>query len=177
MEDDALDDGSWLVRRPLECHAGAGRHGCVATAGFPITHHHRGAKGGAAIRVDDPAPMLPINRHAPLPDADRFADFELPSLSLLEEPQPFPYAAHDQQLRQTASLLEKTFTDFSLNVKVVGINTGPVVTQYEIALETGLRVAKVTSLADDLALNLKVPSIRIVAPIPGKNTVGVESPT
>src|SRR5205085_2955271 len=69
-----------------------------------------------------------------------------------------------------------TFADFGLNVKVVGINTGPVVTQYEIALETGLRVAKVTSLADDLALNLKVPSVRIVAPIPGKNTVGVEVP-
>jgi S-DNA-T family DNA segregation ATPase FtsK/SpoIIIE len=61
-------------------------------------------------------------------------------------------------------------------VKVVGINTGPVITQYEIALETGLRVHKVTGLSDDLALNLKVPSVRIVAPIPGKNTVGVEIP-
>jgi S-DNA-T family DNA segregation ATPase FtsK/SpoIIIE len=148
----------------------------AANGSIPIHHHDQTAKDGASIRVDGPAPMLPINRHAPLPEADRFADFELPSLSLLEDPQPFPYAAHDQQLRETASLLEKTFTDFGLNVKVVGINTGPVVTQYEIALETGLRVAKVTSLADDLALNLKVPSIRIVAPIPGKNTVGVEVP-
>jgi S-DNA-T family DNA segregation ATPase FtsK/SpoIIIE len=143
---------------------------------IPIHHHDLAAKEGGAIRMDGPATMLPINRHAPLPEADRFADFELPSLSLLEDPQPFPYAAHDQQLRETASLLKKTFTDFGLNVKVVGINTGPVVTQYEITLETGLRVAKVTSLADDLALNLKVPSIRIVAPIPGKNTVGVEVP-
>ena len=53
--------------------------------------------------------------------------------------------------------MEKTFTDFGLNVKVVGIHTGPVITQYEIALETGLRLNKVTTLADDLALNLKVP--------------------
>src|SRR6266576_2672994 len=67
-------------------------------------------------------------------------------------------------------------TDFGLNVKVVGINTGPVITQYEVALETGLRVNKVTNLADDLALNLRVPSVRIVAPIPGKNTVGIEVP-
>ena len=59
---------------------------------------------------------------------------------------------------------------------MVGIHTGPVITQYEIALETGLRVNKVTALADDLALNLKVPSVRIVAPIPGKNTVGIEVP-
>jgi S-DNA-T family DNA segregation ATPase FtsK/SpoIIIE len=73
-------------------------------------------------------------------------------------------------------VLEKTFTDFGLNVRVVGINTGPVITQYEVALETGLRVHKVTRLADDLALNLKVPSVRVVAPIPGKNTVGIEIP-
>jgi DNA segregation ATPase FtsK/SpoIIIE, S-DNA-T family len=144
--------------------------------GIPIHHHDQTAKDGHAIRADGPAPILPINRHTSLPDADRFVDYEMPSLSLLDEPQPFPYAEHDQHLRERAALLEKTFTDFGLNVKVVGINTGPVVTQYEIALETGLRLAKVTSLADDLALNLKVPSVRIVAPIPGKNTVGVEVP-
>src|SRR5207302_8754318 len=109
-------------------------------------------------------------------EEERFADYELPPLGLLEEPQPFPYEAHDQQLRDRAALLEKTFADFGLNVKVVGINTGPVITQYEIALETGLRVHKVTRLADDIALNLKVPSVRMVAPIPGKNTVGVEVP-
>ena len=71
-------------------------------------------------------------------------------------PQPFPYEEHDQNLRERALLLEKTFKDFDLNVRVVGINTGPVITQYEVALETGLRVHKVTCLADDLALNLHV---------------------
>ena len=81
-----------------------------------------------------------------------------------------------EHLREVAVLLEKSFADFGLSVKVVGIHTGPVITQYEVALETGLRVNKVTTLADDLALNLKVPSVRIVAPIPGKNTVGIEVP-
>jgi S-DNA-T family DNA segregation ATPase FtsK/SpoIIIE len=109
------------------------------------------------------------------PDA-RFADFELPPLTLLDDPEPFPYEEQDQRLRDRALVLEKTFTDFGLNVRVVGINTGPVITQYEVALETGLRVHKVTRLADDLALNLKVPSVRVVAPIPGKNTVGIEIP-
>ncbi|GIW79295.1 MAG: hypothetical protein KatS3mg105_1102 [Gemmatales bacterium] len=112
----------------------------------------------------------------PATDEDRFADFELPPLSLLEDPEPFPYEEHDQLLREKAVLLEKTFADFNLNVRVVGINTGPVITQYEVALETGMRVNKVTNLADDLALNLRVPSVRIVAPIPGKNTVGIEIP-
>jgi DNA segregation ATPase FtsK/SpoIIIE, S-DNA-T family len=123
-----------------------------------------------------PKPPLRIVRPGPVPDAERFQDYELPPLELLDDPLPFPYEQHDQHLRDTAALLEKTFTDFELNVRVVGINTGPVITQYEVALETGLRVNKVTRLADDLALNLKVPCIRMVAPIPGKNTVGIEIP-
>jgi S-DNA-T family DNA segregation ATPase FtsK/SpoIIIE len=121
-------------------------------------------------------PPVPIKRPVATVPTEHFEDFELPPLSLLDDPQPFPYAAHDQQLRDRAALLAKTFADFGLNVRVVGINTGPVITQYEVSLETGLRVNKVTSLGDDLALNLKVPSVRIVAPIPGKNTVGIEVP-
>lgn len=104
------------------------------------------------------------------------SDYELPPIHLLDDPEPFPHEQHESQLRQTANLLEQTFSDLGLNVRVVGIHTGPVVTQFEIALETGLRVNKVTVLSDDLALNLKVPSVRIVAPIPGKNTVGIEVP-
>ncbi len=61
-------------------------------------------------------------------------------------------------------------------MKVVEIETGPVIAQYEVELEAGLRLSKITGLADDLAIALRVPSVRIVAPIPGKNTVGIEVP-
>jgi DNA segregation ATPase FtsK/SpoIIIE, S-DNA-T family len=125
---------------------------------IPIHHHNK------------------IVRHSEEEDRERFVGYKLPSLKILEEAQPFDDRAHDQQLRERAALLEKTFTDFDLNVHVVGINTGPVVTQFEIALEKGLRVHKVTRLAEDIAISLKVPSVRIVAPIPGKNTVGIEVP-
>lgn len=118
----------------------------------------------------------PVRHPAPIPAQIPTNDYQLPPFDLLEDPQPFPYARHDQDLRERAVKLEQTFTDFGLNVRVVGINTGPVITQYEVALETGLRLHKVTRLADDLALNLKVPSVRMVAPIPGKDTVGVEIP-
>jgi S-DNA-T family DNA segregation ATPase FtsK/SpoIIIE len=142
---------------------------------IPINYPDSAAGAETAPRPN--AALVPIQRSsADVSEEERFADYELPSLSLLEEPQPFPYEEHDQMLRERAALLEKTFADFSLNVRVVGINTGPVITQYEVALETGLRVHKVTGLGDDLALNLKVPSVRIVAPIPGKNTVGIEIP-
>jgi S-DNA-T family DNA segregation ATPase FtsK/SpoIIIE len=151
------------------------------SAEIPIRHHDQ-AIAALGRLTDSQAEekrrngLVPITQPGSQTDAERFADYELPPLSLLEEPQPFPYEKHDHGLRERAALLEKTFADFGLNVRVVGINTGPVITQYEVALETGLRVHKVTALADDLALNLKVPSIRIVAPIPGKNTVGIEIP-
>jgi S-DNA-T family DNA segregation ATPase FtsK/SpoIIIE len=121
----------------------------------------------AVVKVDD-------DELQPVASPPRPA--ELPPLTLLDDPAPFPYDEQDDYLRERATLLERTFTDFGLNVRVVGINTGPVITQYEVALETGLRVNKVTTLADDLALNLRVPAVRIVAPIPGKNTVGIEVP-
>ncbi len=66
--------------------------------------------------------------------------------------------------------------EFGYKVKVVEVETGPVISQYEIQLEAGLRLNRITALADDLAIALRVTSVRIVAPIPGKNTVGIEVP-
>ncbi|HBN75460.1 MAG TPA: DNA translocase FtsK [Planctomycetaceae bacterium] len=102
--------------------------------------------------------------------------FELPPLELLEEAEEFPYDLLAKKAQIAAATLEKTFQEFNLNVKVSEIDTGPVVTQFELDLEPGLRVSKVTALADDLAIALRVPAVRIVSPIPGKNTVGVEVP-
>lgn len=121
--------------------------------------------------------VLPIEAKKPAipaPNPNRLI-YELPPLDLLDEPA-FSKGEDENHLREVAALLEKVFADFGLTIKVVGIHTGPVVTQYEIALETGLRVSRVTSLSDDLALNLRVPSVRIVAPLPGRNTVGLEVP-
>lgn len=143
-----------------------------------------------SVPVDVPhvaEPETLVISHTPLPTTEartinrvpeppaRTLRHQLPPMRLLDEP--VAAATQDEgKLRDVATLLEKTFADFGLTVKVVGIHTGPVVTQYEIALETGLRVSRVTALSDDLALNLRVPSVRIVAPLPGRNTVGVEVP-
>lgn len=102
--------------------------------------------------------------------------FQLPDLSMLADAEEFPYELLAQKAQTMAAKIEKTFKEFSLNVKVVEIDTGPVITQFELELEAGLRLSKVTSLADDLAIALRVPAVRVVAPIPGKNTVGVEVP-
>ena len=149
---------------------------------IPINHH--------AVAIESHLEPLPaVAAHQPEDtrnqapsaaaesDRERFADFpSCPRSVSWKTPNRFDYAAQEKELRDRAILLEKTFADYGLNVNVVGINTGPVITQYEVALETGLRVNKVTSLADDLALNLRVPHVRMVAPIPGKSSVGIEIP-
>ena len=103
-------------------------------------------------------------------------DYQLPSLELLIEPDDICFDAQTKEVRRKARILEKTFANFGFSVKVVEIETGPVIAQYEVELEAGLRLSRITGLADDLAIALRVPSVRIVAPIPGKNTVGIEVP-
>ncbi|HQU43180.1 MAG TPA: DNA translocase FtsK [Pirellulales bacterium] len=103
-------------------------------------------------------------------------DYQLPPIDLLLESEPFAFEEQEKEVRRKAKLLEQAFASFGLNVRVVEIETGPVIAQFEVELEAGLRLSKITALADDLAIALRVPSVRIVAPIPGKNTVGVEVP-
>ena len=102
--------------------------------------------------------------------------YVLPTIELLDPPVPFPIQEHEAKIHARAMLLERTLLDFGLQVRVVQIDTGPVITQFEIALEAGLSVKRINSLADDLAIALAVPSVRIVAPIPGKTTIGIEVP-
>ena len=135
---------------------------------IPI-HHHQGANPPSAKQA---SVATPAQVPAPTPEMH----YDLPTLDLLDAVAVGAVEQNDHNLRDVATLLEKALADFGLKVKVVGIHTGPVITQYELALDTGLRVSKITSLADDLALHLKVPSVRIIAPIPGKNSVGVEVP-
>ena len=103
-------------------------------------------------------------------------DYHLPPIQLLEASDDISYDEQLVEVRRKARILEATFKDFGFNIRVVEIETGPVIAQYEIELEAGLRLSKITGLADDLAIALRVPSVRIVAPIPGKNTVGIEVP-
>ena len=103
-------------------------------------------------------------------------DYALPSLESLTVGQDLCFEEQAKEVRRKAKILEKTFSNFGFNVRVVEVETGPVIAQYEVELEAGLRLSKITGLADDLAIALRVPSVRIVAPIPGKNTVGIEVP-
>lgn len=102
--------------------------------------------------------------------------YRSPPAGLLDPPAPFPIQEHEAKVGARAMLLERTLLEHGCQVRVVQIDTGPVITQFEIELEAGLRVSRVAGLANDLAIALAVPSVRIVAPIPGKTTVGIEVP-
>jgi S-DNA-T family DNA segregation ATPase FtsK/SpoIIIE len=114
--------------------------------------------------------------HAPYVPALAGGDYQAPPPELLDPAPPFAVLEHEAKINTRAMLLERTLLDFGYQVRVVQIDTGPVITQFEIELEAGLSVKKIHGLADDLAIALAVPSVRIVAPIPGKSTVGIEVP-
>lgn len=81
-----------------------------------------------------------------------------------------------QHLQETATKLQQTLKNFSVNVTITNISCGPAVTRYELQPEMGVKVSKIVNLADDIKLNLAAADIRIEAPIPGKAAIGIEVP-
>lgn len=131
--------------------------------------------GAKSAKPSDPRQQV-IQALNQVSAGDQPASFELPRVELLDLPSEVNFEEQREDALRKARILEKTFHQFGFNVKVVDIETGPVIAQYELELEAGLRLAKITNLSDDLAIALRVPAVRIVAPIPGKNTVGIEVP-
>lgn len=102
--------------------------------------------------------------------------YKLPGFDLLDSPPPVEAKKVKEDFEATARILEDTLRDFDIEGKVVEINQGPVITRYELEPAPGVKVHRITSLSDNIALNMKAQSVRIVAPIPGKGTIGFEIP-
>ena len=102
--------------------------------------------------------------------------YQFPPLDLLSLPKNAGNAVSDSELRLTAQKLQDTLKSFNVNVKMGAVICGPTVTRYELLPEQGVRVNKITNLADDIKLSMAATSIRIEAPIPGKAAVGIEVP-
>lgn len=127
------------------------------------------------------SPPVRLSRPRPSPEAQsayprKIENWSLPELSLLDEPEEGFSEVQETVVREKAKVLEKTLEEFRLDAPVVAIETGPVITLFELQLAAGIKVAQISSLANDIARALKAPAIRIVSPMPGKNTVGVEVP-
>ncbi len=127
----------------------------------------------------EPAPSHPDSsspRAPELADPGDLSQVELPPLDLLDELQGSGTGLDPEELRALGDILVEKLQTFRVQGRIGGWTTGPVVTQFEVVPDAGVKVGQIAALADDLALALRAPSIRIVAPIPGKGAVGVEVP-
>jgi S-DNA-T family DNA segregation ATPase FtsK/SpoIIIE len=103
-------------------------------------------------------------------------NYEYPPVSLLGKNTKKATKAGAKALTEKATQLQRTLHSFGVSAKVENISVGPAITRYELKPAEGVRVSKIANLADDIALNLAAESIRIEAPIPGKQAVGIEIP-
>lgn len=119
-------------------------------------------------------PLTPVSRAKPTPSA--LAPFTLPSTSLLTPAPPAPAKASDGESEERRQIILQTLEDFGIGADIADIAYGPTITRYEIALERGIKVSKIVSLADNIAMALAAIDVRVEAPIPGKSAIGIEVP-
>jgi S-DNA-T family DNA segregation ATPase FtsK/SpoIIIE len=109
-------------------------------------------------------------------DTIRKSTYKLPPLEILDKPVVTDPVSYKNDIMRQCSVLEQTLADFKVRAKVIAVTRGPSVTRFELEPAPGVKVSSVVNLADDIALKLAAPGVRIEAPIPGKAAIGIEVP-
>lgn len=122
-----------------------------------------------------PKPVVAESSEVDSSEPSENEEFKLPHLNLLADPPPPPKRV-EAELKNNVEVIERTLEEFGVPADVVEIAHGPTVTRYEIRLAPGIKVSKIVSLADNLAMSLAAIDVRVEAPIPGKAAIGVEVP-
>ncbi len=126
-------------------------------------------------KVETPEPDFPVREETLVPDEN--SNYQVPPLALLNDPEEvIDTARMREELLRNSEVLENKLADFGIEGKVVQVLPGPVITLYEYEPAPGVKVSRILSLTDDLSLAMKAPSVRILAPVPGKAVVGIELP-
>jgi len=123
-------------------------------------------------RADRPEPSAGAKAGAKAKDKS----YDLPSAKLLEAPRRGYSEGQELVAQQRRGILQQTLNDFNVAAQVEGYQTGPVITMFELSLAPGVKVAQVANLCNDIARSLAVPGVRIVSPLPGRDTIGIEVP-
>jgi len=110
------------------------------------------------------------------PEAQAASSYQLPPLELLDTPKASDPSTYQKDIMDQCAVLEQTLADFKVRARVVAVTRGPSVTRFELEPAAGVKVSSVVNLADDIALRLAAPGVRIEAPIPGKSAIGIEAP-
>ncbi|MGN0492814.1 MAG: DNA translocase FtsK 4TM domain-containing protein [Acutalibacteraceae bacterium] len=138
----------------------------------------QGVKADAAEpeKIDFKAETDKFTENLQKENAEAEESYKFPPLNLLNETRPQNAAALSAELDNTATHLVETLRSFGVETRIVDISRGPTVTRYELQPSAGVKISKITNLADDIALNLATAGVRIEAPIPNKAAVGIEVP-
>lgn len=162
----------WIRRREQRAKRRARRAGETHTAAGP-----------APARPAVPVEKRPVILERPkvavqevFPFAHEVDGYRLPPLELLDPPPPAGSGPDPESLRMLSNTLLKKLQDFQVHGTVSEVQPGPVITLFEFKPADGVKINRIVSLADDLALALRALSVRIIAPIPGKDAVGIEIP-
>jgi DNA segregation ATPase FtsK/SpoIIIE, S-DNA-T family len=161
LGDDTLVDGA-------EGDAAAADHGDATLSGA-----QRGRGRGAKVVVPEPEEP-PEQLEIDLGPAAKASPWRLPPISLLQRSG--SHQVDRRMIEETGRTLEKALADHAVETRLVGMVVGPTVTRYELELGPGVKVNRVTSLHKDIAYAMATPDVRILAPIPGKQAIGVEVP-
>ncbi|OHB64226.1 MAG: hypothetical protein A2168_00020 [Planctomycetes bacterium RBG_13_50_24] len=128
-------------------------------------------------RSDDKKPCLPGDQTTKSSFVQpSYDDYELPPLDLLAETEHSFASVQEKVVKAKASALEKLLSEFNIIARVVAADSGPVVTMFELELAAGVKVSQISALSNDMARALGVGAVRVVAPLPGKHTIGIEVP-
>lgn len=128
----------------------------------------------APLKIREPKAVDTRTNNTEVPKS--YEGYTLPPLELLDEAEHGFSAVQSKVVKSKAAALEQLLTEFNVNARVVAADTGPVVTMFELELAAGVKVSQISSLANDIARALGVAAVRVVAPLPGKHTIGIEVP-
>jgi S-DNA-T family DNA segregation ATPase FtsK/SpoIIIE len=124
--------------------------------------------------IEDDVDLQPVNLLS-TSIHDKEINYKQPTFDLLIDDED-KYEINEDELKLNARILQEKLETFKIEIENLSVTPGPVVTQYEFVPAPGIKISKIESLADDIAMALKARGIRIIAPIPGKGTVGIEIP-
>ena len=134
------------------------------------------AQNNEAEKIDFKAETDKFTEHLEKESAEAEESYKFPPLTLLKETKAQNAALLSAELDNTANRLVETLKSFGVETRIVEVSRGPTVTRYELQPSAGVKISKITNLADDIALNLATAGVRIEAPIPNKAAVGIEVP-
>jgi S-DNA-T family DNA segregation ATPase FtsK/SpoIIIE len=159
---DVNSEAAEPVELPAEHSVETGRAAKRATSGPTIVDHIAERSRGEGVQE-----IFPF-------DEERDGPYQLPDISVFESPPEGSHKYDRDSLIMNSRILEKKLQDFGIGGRCVTVHPGPVITMYEFEPASGVKVNRIVTLADDLALALRALSVRIIAPLPGKSVVGIE---